>query len=48
MNPKYPGGIGKLTVKLSNEGHKVVQKGKCYFVADFEKRLVQLEKTAGS
>ncbi len=48
LNPKYPGGISGVREKLEAEGHKVVQKGKRYFVEDFEKSLckpnqVQLE-----
>lgn len=37
LNPKYPGGIEFLTRKLEAEGHKVFQKGKHYFVEDFQK-----------
>ena len=40
INPKYPGGISRQRKLLENEGHKVIQKGKKYFVADFEKYLV--------
>jgi hypothetical protein len=36
LNPKYPGGVAGLKRKLSAEGHKVVRKGKRFFVADFE------------
>lgn len=43
LNPKYPGGIAELTKRLSLEKHKVIQKGKRYFVADFEKNLASLE-----
>ena len=35
LNPKYPGGIPALTQKLHAEGHKVIQKGKRFFVRDF-------------
>ncbi|WP_455391866.1 methylated DNA-protein cysteine methyltransferase [[Eubacterium] cellulosolvens] len=42
INPKYPGGIEAQKMLLKNEGHKVVQKGKNYVVADFEKYLVEL------
>ena len=41
LNEKYPGGIAKLKQRLEAEGHKVVKKGKRYFVADFEKTLVK-------
>ena len=39
LNPKYPGGIPSLKKRLTAEGHKVKQKGKRHFVADFEKVL---------
>jgi hypothetical protein len=41
LNPKYPGGIVRLRRRLTAEGHRVVAKGKRFFVADFEKRLTQ-------
>lgn len=36
LNPKYPGGIENLRVRLEAEGHTVVQRGSRYYVADFE------------
>lgn len=42
LNPKYPGGIPDLTARLEAEGHHVIQKGKRYFVRDFEKSLAEL------
>ena len=42
LNEKYPGGIPALRRKLQAEGHKVVQKGKRYLVADFEQSLAAL------
>src|SRR6266478_4576566 len=39
INPKYPGGVGALGKRLRAEGHKVIQKGKHSFLADFEKSL---------
>ena len=39
LNPKYPGGIAGLKRKLSPEGHRVIQKGKRFFVKEFEQRL---------
>ncbi len=42
VNPKYPGGTKAQKKLLVNEGHKVIQKGKKYFVVDFEKHLVKL------
>lgn len=39
LNEKYPGGIEGQRKLLENEGFKVVQKGKKFAVADFEKYL---------
>jgi hypothetical protein len=39
LNPKYPGGIDGIRVRLEAEGHRIVAKGKRFFVADYEKRL---------
>jgi len=39
LNPKYPGGIAGLQKRLEAEGHKVLQRGKRYFVENFEKAL---------
>ena len=39
LNAKYPGGISGIRKQLRAEGHRVVQRGKRYFVADFEKSL---------
>jgi alkylated DNA nucleotide flippase Atl1 len=41
INEKYPGGVEAQKRLLEKEGHKVVQKGKNYLVADFEKCLVR-------
>jgi alkylated DNA nucleotide flippase Atl1 len=41
INEKYPGGVEAQKKLLEKEGHKVVQKGKKYVVADFEKYLVK-------
>lgn len=41
LNAKYPGGIPALKKRLVAEGHKVVQKGKRFLVANFEKALFQ-------
>lgn len=43
LNPKYPGSIAGLKRRLAAEGHKVVQKGKHFFVEGFQDRLVQLD-----
>jgi alkylated DNA nucleotide flippase Atl1 len=40
LNPKYPGGIARLKRRLRAEGHKVKQKGRRFFVEDFEAALV--------
>lgn len=42
VNEKYPGGIKTQKKLLEKEGHKVIQKGKKYVVADFEKNLAKL------
>jgi len=39
LNPKYPGGIRNLRARLAAEGHRVVKKGKRYFVADYEQSI---------
>ena len=44
LNPKYPGGIEGVRKRLQAEGHKVIQKGKRYLVADWEKARVSFEK----
>ena len=41
VNPKYPGGIEHQIEKLESEGYKVFQRGKHFFVMDFEKYLVK-------
>ncbi|MCW4020266.1 MAG: MGMT family protein [Candidatus Bathyarchaeota archaeon] len=42
LNPKYPGGVEGLKKLLEAEGHIVIQKGKKYVVADYEKALMKL------
>jgi alkylated DNA nucleotide flippase Atl1 len=42
LNEKYPGGTKNQKKLLEKEGHKVVQKGKKYLVADFQKYLAKL------
>ena len=42
LNEKYPGGIDGQKLLLEMEGHTVVQKGKRYFVADYEDKLIKL------
>lgn len=41
LNPKYPGGIENLRERLADEGHRVVQRGKRFFVEGYEKALVR-------
>lgn len=39
LNPRYPGGIENLTARLAAEGHRIVQKGKRFFVEGCESVL---------
>ena len=39
LNPKYPLGIAGLRRKLTTEGHKIVQRGKRFFIFDYENSL---------
>jgi len=41
LNPKYPGGIEALKQRLESEGHRVVTRGKRYFVDSYDTRLVE-------
>ena len=43
LNEKYPDGIDAQKARLEMEGHTVVQKGKHYFVKDYEKNIFELE-----
>ena len=40
LNEKYPGGIDGQKLMLEMDGHTVVQKGKRYFVKDYENSLL--------
>jgi len=42
LNPKYPGGIARFKRELRREGHRIQQKGKRFFVLNFEQRLANL------
>jgi hypothetical protein len=42
VNTKYPGGIAGLTARLEAEGHAVIQKGKRFFVRDYERVLARV------
>jgi len=41
LNDKYPGGVKKQKKLLEEEGFKIIQKGKKYFVDKYENYLVQ-------
>ena len=41
LNPKYPGGFETAAERLRDEGHTVFQKGKRWFVRDYEKALAK-------
>ena len=43
LNEKYPDGIDGQKLRLEMEGHTVTQKGKRYFLADYDKKLYELE-----
>jgi len=42
INEKYPGGVEGQKKLLEKEGHRLIQKGKKYVVADYEKALIKL------
>lgn len=42
LNPKYPGGIAELTVRLQAEGHRVIQRGNRAFVEGYERCLAKI------
>lgn len=44
LNEKYPGGIDGQKIHLEMEGHTVIQKGKRYFVKDYEDRFFELKE----
>jgi hypothetical protein len=39
LNPKYPGGAEGIAKRLRAEGHRVIQKGKRFFVPDYQQAL---------
>ena len=39
INPKYPGGVEGLALRLRAEGHNIVAKGKRMLVADYDRKL---------
>jgi hypothetical protein len=42
LNSKYPGGVENLIGRLESEGHEVLQRGRRYFVQDYERKLANL------
>jgi alkylated DNA nucleotide flippase Atl1 len=48
LNAKYPGGIEQLKQLLEAEGHRVVTKGKRFFVLGHEDRLVTKAPASGA
>jgi alkylated DNA nucleotide flippase Atl1 len=42
INAKYPGGVEGQKKLLEKERHKVIQKGKKYIIADYEKSLIEI------
>jgi hypothetical protein len=41
LNEKFPDGIDGQKARLESEGHIIIQKGKRYFVGDYEKKVHQ-------
>lgn len=44
LNEKYPDGIDGQKLLLEMEEHTIIQKGKRYFVEDYEEKLVDLDQ----
>jgi alkylated DNA nucleotide flippase Atl1 len=42
LNEKYPEGIEGQKLRLEMEGHTIIQKGKKYFVKDFQDKLFEI------
>jgi hypothetical protein len=42
LNEKYPGGVEGQKLRLEQEGHTVIKKGKKYAVLNYEKSLIQI------
>lgn len=42
LNEKYPEGVEGQKLRLEIEGHEVIQKGKRYFVKDYESKLWEI------
>jgi len=43
LNEKYPGGMDEQRARLEAEGHKIIKKGKRYFVVDFSKKMFEIK-----
>ncbi len=43
LNEKYPDGIDGQRMHLEMEGHEIIQKGKRYFVKDYQDKLWEIE-----
>jgi len=43
LNEKYPEGIDGQKLLLEMEGHTVIQKGKRYFVAEYDRKIYELD-----
>jgi len=43
LNEKYPEGIDGQKFRLEMEGHKIIQKGKRYFVKDYKDKLFEIQ-----
>jgi alkylated DNA nucleotide flippase Atl1 len=43
LNEKFPEGIDGQKLRLESEGHQIVQKGKKYFVKDYENLIWDIE-----
>ncbi|MBN2088754.1 MGMT family protein [candidate division KSB1 bacterium] len=42
LNEKFPGGIDNLKMRLEMEGHEIIQKGKKYFVQNYQDALYKI------
>ena len=42
LNPKFPGGVEALKVRLEAEGHTVINKGKRLFVENYQSKIARL------
>lgn len=44
LNEKYPEGIDGQKLRLEMEGHKIIQKGKRYYVKDYQEKLFEIKE----